>query len=161
LAARARATPKDLTKQITGTFREHPQAGVIESLPGLGPILGAEFVAATSGDLNVFGTPSRLAAFAGLAPASRDSGRIQGNLHRPQRYHRGLRRVFYMAALCSSMHDGLSQTFYRRKRAEGKHHIQALIALARRLVDVLWALLRDNRPFTSAAPQTTAPATAA
>jgi transposase len=152
---------KDLTKQITRTFREHPQAEIIESLPGLGPILGAEFLVATSGDLNVFGTPSKLAAFAGLAPASRDSGRVQGNLHRPQRYHRGLRRVFYMAALCSSMHNGLSKTFYQRKRAEGKHHTQALIALARRLIDVLWALLRDNRPFTATAPQAaTTPAAA-
>lgn len=148
---------KDLTKQITDTFRAHPRAEIIESLPGLGPLLGAEFLVATGGELATFATPSRLAAFAGLAPMSRDSGRIQNNLRKPRRYNRRLRRVFYMAALVSSMRDGLSRTYYQRKRAEGKHHIQALLALARRLVDVLWALLRDNRPFS---PETSRPAPA-
>lgn len=46
--------------------------------------------------------------------------------------------------------------FYQLKRVEGKHHLQALIALARRIGDVPWALLRDNRPFTPAAPGTAA-----
>lgn len=145
---------KDLTKQIADTFRTHPQAVIIESLPGLGPVLGAEFLAGTNGDLGAFANSAKLAAYAGLAPMPRDSGRISGNLRKPQRYHRGLRRVFFMAALCSTMRDGRSKTFYQRKRAEGKHHLQALIALARRLVDVLWALLRDNRPFTPTAPDT-------
>ena len=81
------------------------------------------------------------------APVPRDSGRVRGNLHRPKRYHRGLRRVFYMAALSAIRPDGPSRTFYQRKRAEGKIHTQALIALARRLVDVIWALLRDGREF--------------
>lgn len=152
---------KDLTKQITETFRTHPQAEIIESLPGLGPVLGAEFLVATADNLGAFATPARLAAFAGLAPMTRDSGRIQGNLRKPQRYNRRLRRVFFMAALVSSMRDGLSKTFYQRKRSEGKHHIQALLALARRLVDVLWALLRDGRPFTPTAPPTASTTTAA
>lgn len=152
---------KDLTKQITETFRTHPQAEIIESLPGLGPVLGAEFLVATADNLGAFATPARLAAFAGLAPMTRDSGRIQGNLRKPQRYNRRLRRVFFMAALVSSMRDGLSKTFYQRKRSEGKHHIQALLALARRLVDVLWALLRDGRPFTPTAPPTASTTAAA
>jgi hypothetical protein len=40
-----------------------------------------------------------------------------------------------------------SRRFYDRKRAEGKRHTQAVLALARRRVNVLWALLRDNRPY--------------
>jgi hypothetical protein len=73
-------------------------------------------------------------------------------LHRPKRYHRGLRRVFSMAALSAIRPDGPSRTFYQRKRAEGKIHTQALIALARRLVDVIWALLRDGREFHHSPP---------
>ncbi|MBE3015887.1 IS110 family transposase, partial [Microbispora sp. NEAU-D428] len=45
-----------------------------------------------------------------------------------------------------------SKAFYQRKRAENKIHTQALLALARRLVDVLWALLRDNRVFSPFPP---------
>jgi transposase len=49
-------------------FREHPHAEVIRSLPGMGPKLGAEFIAATGGDMDAFGSADRLAGFAGLAP---------------------------------------------------------------------------------------------
>lgn len=148
---------KDLDKQITHRFHAHPQAAIIESLPGMGPILGAEFLAITAGDLAAFATPARLATYAGLAPVPHDSGRRIGVRHRPHRYHRRLRYVFYMAAFSSLKTDGPSRTFYDRKRAERQRHTKAVIALARRLVDVLWALLRDNRTFTTAPPA--APAT--
>lgn len=145
---------KDLDKQIADRFGEHPHAGPITSVDGFGPILGAQLLANTGGDLHTaFGNPGRLAAYAGLAPVPRDSGRVRGNLHRPKRYHRGLRRVFYLAALSSiRVKDGPSHAFYQRKRAEGKIHTQALIALARRLVDVIWALLRDGREFHNSPP---------
>lgn len=150
---------KDLDKRLTDRFGEHPHAGHITSIPGFGPVLGAQLIADTGGDLPAaFGTPARMAAYAGLAPVPRDSGRVKGNLHRPKRYHRGLRRVFYMAALSAIRPDGPSRTYYQRKRAEGKIHTQALIALARRLIDLVWALLRDNRDFQPSKPR---PATAA
>lgn len=80
----------ELDALIEARFHGHPHAKVIETLPGMGPRLGAEFIAATGGDLGVFSTPDRLAGFAGLAPVPRDSGRIRGNLRRPHRSHRGL-----------------------------------------------------------------------
>jgi transposase len=160
LVARQAAVLLDLDRQIKDTdkligsrFRDHPQAGIIESLPGLGPILGAEFVVATGGNLAGFATSGRLASYAGLVPVAQDSGRVTGNLRRPKRYNRRLRRVFYMAALSSLKLQGPSRTFYDRKRRERLVHTQALLALARRLVDVLWALLRDGRTFTPVAPQ--------
>ncbi|MEV0297638.1 IS110 family transposase [Nocardia sp. NPDC050710] len=144
---------KDLDKQITARFHEHPQAPIIESLPGMGPHLGTEFLVNTGGDaLAEFTSPGRLASYAGLVPVPRDSGRISGNLHRPKRYNRRLRRVFFMAALSSIRNEGPSRTYYQRKRTERLIHTQALLALARRLVDVLWALLRDNRPFDTKPP---------
>ncbi|MET7881410.1 IS110 family transposase [Micromonospora profundi] len=150
---------KNLDKQITTTFEQHPHAARITSVNGFGPILGAQLLADTGGDLQAtFGSSSRLAAYAGLAPVPRDSGRVRGNLHRPTRYHRGLRRVFYLAALSAIKPEGPSQVFYRRKRAEGKLHTQALIALARRLIDVVWALLRDGREFQPTPPLTTSAA---
>jgi transposase len=149
---------KATDKLLTSQFRAHPQAGIIESLPGLGPILGAEFLVATGGNLATFTTSGRLASYAGLVPVPQDSGRISGNLRRPKRYNRRLRRVFYMAALSSIRAGGPSRAFYDRKRGERLIHTQALLALARRLVDVLWALLRDGRKFTPTAPQ---PATTA
>ncbi|NMN99598.1 IS110 family transposase [Antrihabitans stalactiti] len=143
---------KDTDKLIAEHFRRHPHARIIESLPGMGPGLGAEFVVATGGDMASFATAGRLASYAGLVPVPRDSGRVSGNMHRPKRYNRRLRRVFYMAALSSLKMAGPSRAFYDRKRGERMIHTQALLALARRLVDVLWALLRDRREFTSEVP---------
>ena len=50
-----------------------------------------------------------------------------------------------MSALTSVRYDLNSRTIYDRKRAEGRHRTQAVIALARRRVNVLWALIRDRR----------------
>ncbi|WP_447925522.1 IS110 family transposase [Georgenia muralis] len=141
----------DLDARITTTFRAHPQAEIIESLPGMGPILGAELVAA-AGDLAAYANAGRLASAAGLVPVPRDSGRRTGNLHRPMRYSRKLRRVFYLSASAAMMREGPNRDYYLKKRGQGHGHVQALIALARRRVDVLWALLRDNRPFELAPP---------
>ncbi|WP_406409315.1 IS110 family transposase [Streptomyces sp. NBC_01643] len=146
----------EIDKLIEARFREHKHAEVIASMPGIGSLLGAEFLAATSGDMTAFGTPDRLAGFAGVAPAPRDSGKISGNLHRPKRYSRGLQRVFYTSALISIRCCDESRRFYDRKRAEGKRHTQAVLALARRRVNVLWALLRDGRCYESIPPVTAA-----
>ena len=142
---------KHIDARVTATFRAHPQAVIIESLPGMGPILGAELIAA-AGDLNGYANAGRLASAAGLVPVPKDSGRRTGNLHRPTRYSRKLRRVFYLSAQSSMMREGPNRDYYLKKRGEGAKHVQALICLARRRVDVLWALLRDNRPFEVAPP---------
>ncbi len=144
---------RELDKLIEDRFHRHELAPVIESMPGIGPLLGAEFLAATGGDMAAFGTPDRLAGFAGLAPAPRDSGRIRGNLHRPERYHRWLNRVFYHSAMVSITCSQESRAFYDRKRAEGKKHTQAVLALARRRVNVLWALIRDKRTYQPRPPR--------
>jgi transposase len=91
----------ELDKLMEARFRDHHHFDVITSMPGLGIILGAEFLAATGGDMTVFGTSDRLAGFGGVAPVPRDSGKISGNLRRPQRYNRRLQRVFYASALFS------------------------------------------------------------
>jgi transposase len=155
LGARIRQTDQ----RIQDRFRRHRAAAVITSMPGIGVLLGAEFLVATGGDMAAFASADHLAGYAGLAPAPRDSGRRTGNLHRPRRYNRQLNRVFYTSALVSIARNPQSRAFYDRKRAEGKKHTQAVLALARRRVNVLWALLRDDRPYTL--PEATSPATQA
>lgn len=162
MVARLAGEVMGLDEQIAGInaliearFRDHPLAEVIISLPGLGPVLGAEFIAATGGDMTAFSSADHLAAYAGLAPAPRDSGRIDGNLHRPRHYHRGLLRVFYLSSMISIRGCPASRTYYDRKRAAGKTHTQAVLALSRRRVNVLWAMIRDSQRYQDS------PATAA
>jgi transposase len=150
LDERIKATDADLE----GRFRRHPLAEVITSLPGIGFRLGAEFLAAV-GDPTLIGSADHLAAWAGLAPVPRDSGKRTGWLHTPQRYSRRLRRVMYMSALTAIRCDPQSRAYYQRKRNEGKRPIQATICLARRRTNVLYALIRDNRTWQPNSPQIT------
>jgi transposase len=147
----------ELEALIEARFREHEHAAVICSLPGIGVQLGAEFLAATGGDMTAFADSDKLAGFAGLAPAPRDSGRVSGNLKRPRRYNRSLLRVFYLSSLVSLRVCPVSRAFYDRKRREGKNHKQALLALARRRLNVLWAMIRDKKCFQPSPPVTAAP----
>ncbi|MFD0773201.1 transposase [Streptomonospora algeriensis] len=63
-----------IDKLIEERFRGHGEAEVIASLPGIGPLLGAEFLAATGADMARFGTSGRLAGFAALVPAPATPG---------------------------------------------------------------------------------------
>ena len=145
---------KALDAQIEATFAQHPQAAIIRSMPGFGPFLGASLLVGAN-DLRAFPSAGHLAAAAGLVPVPNDSGRRTGNLHRPSRYSRSLRHVFYLSAQTSMMRAGPNRDYYLKKRARGATHSQAVIALARRRVDVLWALLRENRTWTATPPPVT------
>jgi transposase len=140
-----------LDRQIAQRFGRHRLAGVIGSMPGFGFRLGAELLVAI-GDLDQVGSADRLAAYAGLAPVPNDSGKRTGRLRRPVRYNRTLRRAMYLSALVAIRCDPAARAYYQRKRAEGKRSVQAVICLARRRTNVLWALLRDNRTWQPQPP---------
>jgi transposase len=139
---------ESIDEEIGERFFARPEARVLISLPGMGPILGAEFLVAV-GDIHAFESADKLAAYAGLVPAARDSGKRVGNNKRMRGGNKTLKRVFYQSAFSSLRSAPESRAFYERKRAEGKRHTQALIALARRRVNVLWAMLRDGIEFES------------
>jgi len=143
----------DVDTMIEETFQQHRLAAIIVSMPGFGSLLGAELLAATNGDLASFNTADRLAGISGLAPVPRDSGRISGNLKRPRRYDRRLLRVFYLAANNSIKTSPESRDYYDRKRSQGKRHSQAILCLARRRLNVLWAMQRDQTSYQPGMPR--------
>jgi len=144
LVSRARLV--ELDRELEALLGRHPDAALIRSLPGMGVVLTAELIA-EAGNLSRFRSADALASAAGMAPVLRQSGRTRF-LRRPNGGNKGLKRVFYQSAFCSLNHDD-SRTFYDRKRREGKRHHQAIIALARRRVNVLWAVLHSRTPFQS------------
>ena len=143
----------ELDALIREKVAEHQHTQVLLSMPGFGPVLAAEFLGATGGDLTAFQSADRFAGVVGLAPAPRDSGRISGNHHRPRRYDRRLLRVFYLSSLSALKSCAASRRYYDRKRVEGKSHIQAMLSLARRRLNVIWAMLRDGTNYTAPAAQ--------
>lgn len=143
LAAKDRL--KALDKRIAQALDRHPDAALIRSLPGMGATLTAEFLAVTGG-IGRFATGDQLAAVAGLAPVLKQSGKVR-YLQRAHAGDKALKRVFYQSAFVAVGCDPTSKAFYQRKRAEGKTHHQAVLALARRRVNVLHAVLRNRCPY--------------
>jgi transposase len=147
LAVEALATKTrlaELDRELETLLQGHPDAALIRSLPGMGAVLTAELIA-EAGNLSRFRSADALASAAGMAPVLRQSGRVRF-LRRPAGGNKGLKRVFYQSAFCSLAHAD-SRAFYDRKKREGKRHHQAVIALARRRVNVLWAMLQSRTPF--------------
>lgn len=143
-AWRARERIAELDRELEALLERHPDAALIRSLPGMGVALTAEFIA-EAGPIERFATPDQLAAAAGLAPVLKQSGKVR-YLKRASGGNKTLKRVFFQSAFCSLQHPA-SKAFYARKRAERKTHHQAVIALARRRVDVLHAMLRRREPY--------------
>jgi transposase len=133
-----------LDHELQALLDNHPDAALIRSLPGMGAVLTAEFIA-EAGSVSRFRSADALAAAAGIAPVLKQSGKTHF-LRRALGGNKALKRVFYQSAFCSLNHP-LSRAFYERKRREGKRHHQAVIALARRRVNVLWAMLANRQPF--------------
>jgi transposase len=68
---------ESIDEEIGERFFARPEARILTSLPGMGPILGAEFLVCV-GDIHTFESADKLAAYAGLVPAARDSGKRVG-----------------------------------------------------------------------------------
>jgi transposase len=118
-------------------------------MPGVGPGTTIELLR-TVGDGSTFASAAHVASYAGLAPATRQSGRSIKGEQQARRGNRSLRGALYFSAFASLKHPA-SRTYYDRKRAKGKSHTAALTCLARRRVDVLYAMLRDRQHYRAEA----------
>jgi transposase len=143
---RTRERIAELDRRLEELLANDPAARIVRTMPGMGLVFTAEFLAEV-GDLGRFASADSLAAAAGVAPVLRASGATSYQ-RRARRGNRVLKRVLYRSAFSCISYHKRSEAFYRKKRAEGKGHHQAVIALARRRVDVLWAMLRDGQTYS-------------
>ncbi|MGA5811105.1 IS110 family transposase [Streptomyces cellulosae] len=143
---------KELAADIEELLKSHPLSELLTSMPGIGVRTGARILIDV-GDGTAFPTAGHLAAYAGLAPVTRRSGSSIRGESPSRRGNKHLKRAFFLAAF-AALSDPASRAYYERKKAEGKRHKQALMCLARRRVDVLFAMLRDGTFFEpQAVPQ--------
>jgi transposase len=134
-----------LRTELEDLLDTHPLAEILTSMPGVGSRTAIELLR-TVGDGSSFASAGHIASYAGLAPATRQSGRTIKGEHQARRGNRALKGALYMSAFASLKHPP-SRTYYDRKRAEGKSHTAALTCLARRRVDVLHAMIRDRQTY--------------
>ncbi|MGA5799371.1 IS110 family transposase [Streptomyces cellulosae] len=143
---------KVLAARIEELLEEHPLSQVLTSMPGIG-VRTAARILIDVGDGSGFATAGHLAAYAGLAPATRRSGSSIRGEQPSRRGNKQLKRAFYLAAF-ASLSQPDSRAYYDRKRHEGKHHVAAIVCLARRRIDVLFAMLRDGTFYQPPTPAT-------
>jgi transposase len=136
--------------QVEEILDAHPLSQVLTSMPGVGVRTAARILLEV-GDGSAFPTAGHLAAYAGLAPVTRRSGSSIRGEHPNRGGNKNLKRAFFLSAF-ASLHDPVSRAYYDRKRAQGKRHNAALICLARRRCDVLYAMLRDGTIYQAPAP---------
>lgn len=132
---------EEIAEQVERVVADHPLSKVLTSMPGTGVRTAARILVEVSG--RDFATAAHLAAYAGLAPVTRRSGSSIRGEHAARRGNRRLKRALYLSAF-ASLKDPSSRRYYDRKRAENKSHQHALMALARRRCDVLFAMMRDG-----------------
>ena len=125
-----------------------PEVAILRSVPGIGKVYGA-VIAAEIGSISKFPSASNLASYGGIAPVREESGTSVRRRKKRKGGNRRLKNAFIQSAQAAVMHDERSRAYYDKKRAEGKGHKQALRALARRRVDVIYALLANGEFYKS------------
>ena len=119
----------------------------ITTCPGVGSILGA-VILGEIGDISRFSEPKKLVAFVGIDPSVKQSGEFTGTQNKmSKRGSPHLRRAIWLAANVAAFRDPVLSAFYQKKRSEGKHHCTAVGAVARKLTFIIYAVLRDNKPY--------------
>ena len=119
----------------------------LHTIPGIG-IIGAATILAEIGDISRFKNSSALVAFAGIDPTVRQSGEFNStHNHMSKRGSPYLRHAIFLAATTCSFHNSPLNAYYKKKRDQGKHHLAATGAVARKLTTVIYAVLRDSKPY--------------
>ena len=143
-----RAARAELESQFETELARHPHGPIITSMPGVGPKTAATILVEIS-DIRRFDNPGRLAVYAGVAPRTHRSGSSIRGDHHQRGGNTRLKRAMYLAAF-ASLRRPESRNYYDRKRAEGKTHHAALICLARRRSNVLYAMLKNEATYQTA-----------
>ena len=119
----------------------------ITTIPGIGDV-NAAVILGEIGDISRFSNASKLAAYAGIDASVSQSGEYQSTNNKMSK--RGSpypRKALFQAALIAAFHDPVFSDFYQKKRSEGKHHLTAVGAVARKLCNTIFAVLKNNSSY--------------
>lgn len=123
----------------------------LTTITGIGPTLAAVILSEIGGDIKRFSSPAKLAAYAGVDPTVKQSGDFSGT--RMKMSKRGspyLRRAIWLASTVAAFKDPAIHALYERKRAEGKDHMTVIGHVCRKMISIIFAVLRDNTPYIPA-----------
>lgn len=135
----------DLEREIENLLVQTNQ--VITSIPGIGNILGA-IIIGEIGNISRFESAPKLVAYAGLDVRVNQSGQFTGTQMKiSKKGSPYLRRAIWTAANRAAFIDPVLSEYYQSLRARGKHHLTAIGAVSRKLCNIIFAVLRDDKPY--------------
>jgi len=142
----ARAEVKDLEAHLSTSFREHPDAEIYRSFPGLADVLGGRVLGESGDDPTRYPDATARRRYVGNVPITRASGKHREVRRRVVR-NRRLADATFLWAGSAINHSPGARHLYDRLRGRGQHHNQAVRVVANKLVGSLHACLRDRRPY--------------
>lgn len=102
------------------------------------------------GDISRFSSSSKLAAFVGIDPTVKQSGEFTATHNHMSKYGSPyLRRALWQASTDAVKHDPALKAFFEKKRMEGKPYMNAIGYVTRKITNIIFAVLRDNKPHYS------------
>jgi transposase len=137
----------DIDDAVRGSPAWREKEDLLRTVPSVGPAIARTLIA----ELPELGRLNRkeIAALAGLAPFTRQSGQWRGKSFIGGG-RTAVRTVLFMGALVAKRHNPVLKVFFDRLVAAGKPKMVALVAVARKLLVILNAIIRDNRPWQTA-----------
>jgi transposase len=140
----------DLERELACLLSE--TKSFITSITGIGPVLGAAILGEI-GDINRFAAAENLVSYAGLKCRHNDSGEFKSSQnHITKRGSPYLRRAVWLAATVAVRYDSTLSAYYQSLRARGKHHLVAINAVARKMCNIIFVILKENRPYEKVPP---------
>jgi transposase len=136
----------DLEQATIESFNQHPDAEIITSFPGLGPLTGARVLAETGDDRSRFADAKGLKAYAGAAPITRASGKTRAVVHRRVKNQR-LAAVGYIWAFAALTASPGARAHYDRRKTDGDRHAAAQRNLFGRLLGCLHHCLATGQHY--------------
>lgn len=119
----------------------------IATITGIGNVTGAAILSEI-GDISKFDSPRKLVAFAGLDATVTQSGEFEAAHNvMSKRGSPYLRKAIFQSALIASFKDPVLSAYYQKKKAEGKHHLTCVGAVARKMCGIIYAVLKSNQPY--------------
>ncbi|MCJ7579403.1 MAG: IS110 family transposase [Candidatus Aminicenantes bacterium] len=135
-----------LEKNIKEIAEQVDEMRILQTFPGIGGIAGATLLSEI-GDIERFDRESYLSAYCGVSPVIWQSGTGRIRTKRRKRYSRRLKGILYFIALSQIRINPESRAYYDRKRKEGKTHWQAMNALSRQLIKIIYYMLKNMEPY--------------
>jgi transposase len=143
---------KEFDKEINKTAHENEELSAKvelgKTVPGVGPMIMVSFIGKV-GDVNRFANAEQLLSYLGVCPQSKTSGKSVNRSWMSRRGDALFRKHLYMGAMAASRSHFLFKNYYDLLVSKGRCHQSALAAVMRKILRVLFAVLRDSVPFST------------